>query len=209
MNPEDLFRGLISRGLPPHIARGFVVNALDESGLNPGINEAAPIVPGSRGGYGLMQWTGPRRRALEAFAAERGANVADPNVQMDFLLTELHGPERGAWQAIQQAATPEDAAAAIVNRFLRPAESHRARREAKYRGGVGAEADYAENALAGYQPPSLPAQLGQPAQLPEIERQEPRLDWKTAMVEPMQMQGMNALAAPQYDTRPHLGRGLF
>ena len=40
--------GLISRGLPDHVADGFVMNFQDESGLNPGINEAAPVVPGSR-----------------------------------------------------------------------------------------------------------------------------------------------------------------
>ena len=36
-----------------HVADGFVMNFKDESGLNPGINEQNPIVPGSRGGFGL------------------------------------------------------------------------------------------------------------------------------------------------------------
>ncbi len=48
----------------------FVMNFKDESGLDPGINEANPIVPGSRGGYGLYQLTGPRRKAYEAFAQQ-------------------------------------------------------------------------------------------------------------------------------------------
>lgn len=43
-------QGLVKRGLPEHVADAFVVNFQDESGLNPGINEANPIVPGSRGG---------------------------------------------------------------------------------------------------------------------------------------------------------------
>lgn len=51
MNPEYLLKGLIDRGLAPHQAKAFVMNFVDESGLNPGINEAAPLVPGSRGGY--------------------------------------------------------------------------------------------------------------------------------------------------------------
>lgn len=203
MRPEELYQGLIQRGLPPHIAQGFVVNALDESGLNPGINEIAPLVPGSRGGYGLMQWTGPRRRALEAYAQQQGGSISDPGVQMDFLLHELQGPERGAWNAIQRAGTAEDAAAAIVNRFLRPAESHRARRELKYRGGVSVPDEAPSNALAGYSAPPPSYDLPQ-----QQEPQQPRLDWRTAMVEPAQMQGYNALA-PQYDTRPRLGRGLF
>ena len=68
-DPGNLVKqGLVARGMPEHIADGFVMNFKDESGLNPGINEQAPIVPGSRGGFGLAQWTGPRRKALEAYA---------------------------------------------------------------------------------------------------------------------------------------------
>lgn len=59
------------------------------------------------------------------------------------------------------------------------------------------------NALAGYNAP--PPSYDMPQQQ---EPQQPRLDWRTAMVEPAQMQGYNALA-PQYDTRPRLGKGLF
>lgn len=128
--PDALIEGLVSRGLPRHVAEGFAMNAQDESGLNPGINEASPLVPGSRGGFGLMQWTGPRRKQLEAFAAQRGASVSDPNVQMDFLMAELQGPERAAARSILAAQDAGSAGAAIVNDFLRPAEEHRARRVA-------------------------------------------------------------------------------
>lgn len=132
--------GLVQRGLPDHVADAFVMNFQDESGLNPGINEAAPIVPGSRGGFGLAQWTGPRRRQLEAFAAQRGTPVSDMDTQLDFLMTELQGPESGAAQSILSAQDAPTAAAAIVNKFLRPAEEHRARREAAYLGGSGGAA---------------------------------------------------------------------
>jgi hypothetical protein len=128
----DIRQGLIARGLPEHVADAFVMNFKDESNLNPGINEAAPVVPGSRGGFGLAQWTGPRRDALEAFAAQKGMDVADPNVQLDFLMTELQGSEAGAAKSILSAPDTGTAAAAIVNNFLRPAEQHRAAREARY-----------------------------------------------------------------------------
>lgn len=131
-------QGLIERGLPEHVADGFIMNFTDESNLDPGINERNPIVPGSRGGFGLAQWTGPRRKELEAFAAERGAPVDDLNTQLDFLMTELEGPERAAAQAILSTQNAGDAGAAIVNKFLRPAEEHRARRVAEYTGGTGA-----------------------------------------------------------------------
>ncbi len=137
--PGDRIKaGLVARGMPEHIADGFVMNFEDESGLNPGINEIAPIVPGSRGGFGLAQWTGPRRKALEAYAAERGKPVSDMDVQLDFLMTELQGPESAAWQAISGAKDAGEAGAAIVNEFLRPAEEHRARRVAEYTGGNSA-----------------------------------------------------------------------
>lgn len=148
--------GLVARGMPQHVAEAFAWNARDESRMDPGINEIAPLVPGSRGGFGLMQWTGPRRRALEAFAAERGVDVADPDMQLDFLMTELQGPEAAAARAIFAAPDAQTAAAAIVNKFLRPAEEHRARREAAYLGGKVNYSPSAapQNALAGMaQPP--------------------------------------------------------
>lgn len=127
---------LIERGMPAHVADGFVTNFRDESGLNPTINEAAPVVPGSRGGYGLAQWTGPRRVALERFAQSRGTNPGDMDTQLDFLMTELQGPESRAASAIYAAPDASSAATAVLNRFLRPAEEHRQRREARYSGGV-------------------------------------------------------------------------
>jgi len=67
-----------------------------ESRLDPGINEINPLVKGSRGGYGLLQWTGPRRRQFEAFAQQRGVNPSDWNTQLDFLSYELGTTESRA-----------------------------------------------------------------------------------------------------------------
>jgi hypothetical protein len=138
VNPQgreaEIRAGLIQRGMAPHIADGFLMNFKDESGLDPGINEAAPIVPGSRGGFGLAQWTGPRRVALEKFAAARGAAPSDANVQLDFLMTELQGPESRAARNIFAAPDAGSAAAAIAKDFLRPAPKHLERRVAEYTG---------------------------------------------------------------------------
>lgn len=132
-------QGLIQRGYAPHIADAFILNMEDESGLDPGINEAAPIVPGSRGGFGLYQLTGPRRRQYEAFAAERGVPPADVDAQLDFLDLELRTTERRAADRIFAADNTADAAVAIVNDFLRPSEEHRARRAARYAGGASVD----------------------------------------------------------------------
>lgn len=147
---DYIVNGLVQRGLPRHVAEGFAMNAEDESNFNPGINEAAPTVAGSRGGFGLWQHTGPRRRALEAFAAQRGVSAADPDTQMDFVMYELQGPEKGAFNAIMNTSSSGEAAAAIVNRFERPAEEHRARREAKYLGGSGLSSSVASTPAMDY-----------------------------------------------------------
>ncbi|HBT37619.1 MAG TPA: hypothetical protein DEB52_16925 [Hyphomonas sp.] len=133
----DIRSGLVQRGLPEHIADAFVLNFQDESGLDPGINEVNPLVEGSRGGFGLSQWTGPRRRALETFASQRNKPVSDMDTQLDFLMYELQGPESEAAQKIFAAPDTGTAAAAIVNDFLRPSETYRASREARYLGGGG------------------------------------------------------------------------
>lgn len=129
---ETIRSGLMDRGLPQHVADAFVMNFQDESGLNPGINEASPTVPGSRGGYGLYQLTGPRRREYETFASQRGVDPANVDAQLDFLMTELQGSEAGAAKSILSAPDTGSAAAAIVNDFLRPAPEHRQQRANKY-----------------------------------------------------------------------------
>jgi hypothetical protein len=133
---ESMIRqGLVGRGMPAHIADAFIMNFRDESGLRTDINEIAPIVPGSRGGFGLAQWTGPRRRELEAFAQSRGTSVSDLDTQLDFLMSELQGSESQAAQSIFAAQDTPTAADAILRQFLRPAPEHQTSRSAAYLGG--------------------------------------------------------------------------
>lgn len=196
---EQLVAGLVQRGMPLHIAQGFVTNFKDESGLNPGINEIAPIVPGSRGGYGLYQLTGPRRRQYEAWAADNGFDLADPNAQLDFLMLELNTTERGAWDKIRNTNTAGEAAAAIVNSFLRPAEAHRAKRERRYLGGGIIDATgegYASNTPAG------PAGMPQPPQNALATQPEPPRP-QVAMMDPgaFMTSQPNALAFQPFQTQ--------
>lgn len=128
----EIRQGLIDRGLPEHVADAFIVNFQDESGLNPGINERNPIVPGSRGGFGLYQLTGPRRRQYEAFAAERGLPLDSVDAQLDFLMQEGSTTEKEAFDKILSSPDTASAAQAIVNNFLRPAPEHRRSRASRY-----------------------------------------------------------------------------
>lgn len=157
---RDVVSGLKARGLPPHVVYGIAGNMAVESMYDPGINEIAPIVPGSRGGFGLNQWTGPRRRALEAEAARRGVPVSDLAFQLDYTLEELQGPELRAFNALQQTQTAEDAARVYSEMFLRPGIPHLDRRIAEARRVAEM---FGGNALAEMQPqPTGPAQM-QPA----------------------------------------------
>lgn len=162
---QAIRQGLISRGLPEHVADGFLMNFQDESGLNPGINEAQPLVPGSRGGYGLYQLTGPRRVAYEQYAQQLGVDPSNVDAQLDFLMSELQGPEAAAAQSILSAPDAGSAAAAIATNFLRPSKQHLDRRVASYTAGVG---NLSAQPAQPVQVASLDPSIGMPAQLPEI-----------------------------------------
>lgn len=121
--------GLISRGLPEHVADGIMMNMADESAFN------LSAVGDNGNAFGLVQWNGPRKAALEQFAAKRGSSPADLDTQLDFLVQELEGPERGAYDSLLRTGSASEAAVAFLNDFERPAETHRSRREAKYSSG--------------------------------------------------------------------------
>lgn len=128
---ETLVKGLVKRGLSPEVAKAFVINFQDESGLVSDIVEHEPNVHGTRG-KGLYQLTGSRRAQFEK---RYGGDYSVDN-QLDFLVWELNNTEKNAFEKIQQAGSTGEAAAAIVTHFLRPAEEHRQRRVRKYTGLV-------------------------------------------------------------------------
>lgn len=144
---ERLFNEYVERGFTPEQAWGIVANNQAESGLNPGINEINPVVKGSRGGFGLNQWTGPRRRAFEAYAAERDLPLDDVDLQADFMMHEFNTTEKAAYEAIKAAKTEEEAAYAYSKKFLRPGHDnteHRMRTAASLADGEYDPVQYAD-----------------------------------------------------------------
>ncbi len=130
---DQIMAGLVKRGMPQHIAQGFVMNFQDESGLNSGIQEVNPTA--GRGGFGLYQLTGPRRVAYENYAKGLGVPLSDTDAQLDFMMSELSGSEANAAKLIYAQPDAPHAAAAIVNNFLRPAPEYAASRTANYLSG--------------------------------------------------------------------------
>ena len=128
----QVYQGLLDRGVPPHIAEGFMMNFQDESGFNIDITEKEPNVHGTRG-KGLYQLTGDRR---EKFEKQFKNNYSIDN-QLDFLMQELKTSESRAAAKIFAAQDAGSAGAAIVSEFLRPAQEHKNARVARYTGGQG------------------------------------------------------------------------
>jgi hypothetical protein len=106
-----------NHGLSPVAAATVVGNLYQESGFK-------PTAVGDGGtAYGQAQWRGDRQAGLVNFAQAQGKPPSDPNVQLDYLVTEMKGGDMGAQRAyagIQQAKTPQEAAAAMMH-FFRPA----------------------------------------------------------------------------------------
>lgn len=183
---QEILTGLIKRGMAPHIAEGFVRNWKDESGLNPA------AVGDNGNAFGLGQWNGPRMRALQDFAQRSGRPVSDPNVQMDYLMTELQGAERRSWAKISTAKDANEAAVAVLNHFERPAETYRAKREAAYRNGasgaVGSNAFAAGN-----------MQLPQNPLAPQGQAEKPQFQYRALQLDPNAFASRNAFSAPIYN----------
>ena len=153
LDPQYVISGLVARGVPLHVAQGVVARLNGESGLDPGINEVSPTVAGSRGGFGLAQWTGPRRKQLEAFAAERGVPVSDPDMQMDFLMWENANTEKGAWDKVMGAKDAVQAAELFTTEWERPGTPHLDATLATAREYAGIPG-YGGNALSGKSGPA-------------------------------------------------------
>jgi hypothetical protein len=134
-------------------AAGIVGNLGGESGLDPDINEHHPLVPGSRGGFGIAQWTGSRRAAFETWAANEGLDVGTDEANYGFLIHELQTTEARALAALRKTLTVSKAVDVFQRLFERPSDPD---------AGFAPRLDYAKLALAG--PRVSPVQTPPPTQ---------------------------------------------
>jgi len=124
-----IYKGLMARGVPSHVASGLILNMKDESGLRADIVEGEANVHGTYG-KGLIQLTDDRRVKFEE---KYGTDWSIDN-QLDHIVGEFEGPESRAYQKAVATKTSGDAGASLVHNFLRPAKEHADRRAAKYTG---------------------------------------------------------------------------
>jgi hypothetical protein len=91
------------------------------------LQEIKPTVAGSRGGYGWAQWTGPRRRAYEAYCKRTGKDPASDEANYAYLFIELSGIEGSEKPAIPKTVAAKDLDAkveAFEKAFLRAGVKH-------------------------------------------------------------------------------------
>jgi len=131
-------------GLATEQAAGLVGNLGFESIGFTTMQEIKPLVPGSAGGYGVAQWTGPRRRNFEAWCAENALFPHSDEANYGFLLHELRGDYRGFTARLRQMRSVEDACRLTHKEYETPSDVL----DGSYRSGP-ARLTYARRALAG------------------------------------------------------------
>lgn len=119
-------------GLSPAAAAGFAGNGEIESQGYRTLQEINPTVKGSRGGYGWMQWTGPRRRAYEAYAKANNLNPSSPEANYGFMKYELQNTPEGqnTLRKLQGVKDPAQAALIVSKNYLMPGIPHNEKRMA-------------------------------------------------------------------------------
>jgi hypothetical protein len=88
------------------------------------MQEQNPTVKGSRGGLGWAQWTGPRRRAYEAWCVKNKLNPVSDAANYGYMVVELRGSEKSAIPAVRNADTLEKKVVAFELNFERAGIKH-------------------------------------------------------------------------------------
>ncbi len=135
-NAESTFRAK-APGIMAQLIRDFAITPEDAAAIlgNLGhesaglatLQEIKPTVAGSRGGYGWAQWTGPRRRAYEAYCKRTGKNPASDDANYAYLFVELRGiegSEKAAIGKLTKAVGLDAKVEAFEKAFLRAGVKH-------------------------------------------------------------------------------------
>lgn len=125
------------------------------------LQEIKPVVPGSRGGYGWYQWTGPRRLEYEAYCTR---NNFDPSADLSnykFHFLELKGSESRAIEAVASANSLADKVRAFEDAYERAGVKNYASRNewAKIALEAWQEAEAANNLPDVFREKEMPAEF--------------------------------------------------
>jgi hypothetical protein len=105
-------------------ACGIWGNLGTETGGFTALQEKNPVVKGSRGGYGWLQWTGPRRRKYEAYCKSKGLDPAADETNYQYFVHETLTDEWKSIQQVRKTTTIEAATETFMLLNLRPGIPH-------------------------------------------------------------------------------------
>lgn len=105
-------------------ACGIFGNLGTETGGFLHLQELKPVVAGSKGGYGWMQWTGPRRRAYEAYCASKNILPAADESNYQYLVHETLTAEKHSLVQLRKTTSLDAATYTFMKLNLRPGVEH-------------------------------------------------------------------------------------
>jgi len=105
-------------------ACGIMGNIGTETGGFKHLQEIKPVVAGSRGGYGWMQWTGPRRKKYEAWAKANNLDPAQDETNYRFLVHETLTDEYNSLVGLRKTTTIKASTETFMLLNLRPGVQH-------------------------------------------------------------------------------------
>jgi hypothetical protein len=121
-NLDTVLAFLRGKGLTPAQAAGVAGNLSVESGIDPTAHNDR------EGAIGIAQWEGGRRTALDRYAAATGGSETDLTTQLNYLWSELQGPEAGALRQLRAAQDAGTAAAVFDQSYERSSGAARSTR---------------------------------------------------------------------------------
>lgn len=105
-------------GLSKEAAAGVVGNLSHETGNFTAMQEKNPSA--GRGGYGIAQWTGPRRKNFEKYAADNGLSPDSYEANFGFLHQELNSSYAGVLKGLKGAGSVAEATDLFARDFEAP-----------------------------------------------------------------------------------------
>lgn len=144
-------------------AAAIVGNIGFESGELEDLQERAPLIPGSRGGYGWAQWTGPRRVAYESWCAANRLSPAADQANYGFLVTELRTTQAHSLEALKRTTTLEAGVFTFGYYFEHPGGT-----TSKFLPGFAKRLAYAQRAVAAAQHLPAPDQVASVPTAPPV-----------------------------------------
>lgn len=172
MTERQFWDYFIDKGLTPQGAAGLLGNLSHESGLRFnnlqnsyekkfGMTDDEYTIASDGGmwdfvhdsaGYGLAQWTYySRKQNLLNYARSRNVSLADPMMQLDFLMVELTTSYRSVYDILTTTNSVRQASDVVMTQFERPADQSQAALDKRYQTSQGYYDRNAKEAKVGFQ----------------------------------------------------------